>query len=490
MNSPRARPQHRDGVDETGGRADLSPALRSALSPSAPLGRLLTRGRVKRATTIVPIVGAVLAALAGVAAQRMGVVAVAGVIGLGLAAAAFIDLRITLLAIVPAMVLLPELPLALPLRTEDLLLAPLAAAWLTRLALGYESLPKTPLNRPLFAIVIVELAAVLWGVYRGTAGISPVLYSSTFFFLKTVEVTLMYFIVISAVRSERDLRLFTYVFCAAGVALGIWGMFERSAGTGEAITGPAGHGGYSLLGLTFVVLLAVLASLFLTQRSRLPRLLLALAAAPVAYSLLFTFSRQSYVGGAAAIAAIVWVRSRRLIIPALLLALALPVVVPEVVQERAESIVTNVRDPLTGARPYATRLHAIRERLPEVLYQSPLMGLGLAALPPGFLDNQYLLTIYYTGIIGLAVFLWLLWSAIRVSYSAYGSLEGESRGLALAWLAATVGLAVAGLAGSPFVAVRVRQVYWFLAALVVAAMQVAAKRRAPRVEQAAEEGSA
>jgi hypothetical protein len=445
---------------------------------------------VKRANAIVPIVATALALLAGLAAQSMGLVAVAGLIGLGLAAAAFVDLRITLLAIVPAMVLLPELPLALPLRTEDLLLAPLAAAWLTRLALGLERLPRTPLNRPLFAIIIVELTAVLWGAYRGTALISAELYSATFFFLKTVEVTLMYFIVISAVRSERDLRLFTVVFCAAGAALGFWGMLERSGGSGAAITGPAGHAGYSLLGLTFVVLLAVLAALFLTQRLRLPRILLVLAAAPVAYSLIFTFSRQSYVGAAAAIAAIVWVRSRRLIIPALLLTLALPVVVPEVVEERAESIVTNAPDPVTGTQPYTTRVHALRERLPEVLLRSPLVGLGLAALPPGFLDNQYLLTIYYTGIIGLAVFLWLLWSALRTSYSAYGSLEGESRGLALAWLAATVGLAVAGLAGSPFVAVRVRQVYWFLAALTVAALHITGRRRVAEAGRGSEEESA
>jgi hypothetical protein len=317
-----------------------------------------------------------------------------------------------------------------------------------------------------------------------------VLYSATFFFLKTVEVTLMYFIVISAIRSERDLRLFIYVFCAAAAALGVWGMFEQGAGAGEAITGPAGHGGYSLLGLTFVVLLAVLASLFLTQRARAPRMLLVLAAVPVVYSLLFTFSRQSYVGAAAAIAAIVWVRRRRLIVPALLLALALPVVVPEVVQERAESIITNAPDPRTGTQPYATRVSALRERLPEVLLESPLVGLGLAALPPGFLDNQYLLTVYYTGIIGLAVFLWLLWSALRTSYSAYGSLEGETRGLALAWLAATVGLAVAGLAGSPFIAVRVRQVYWFVAALAVAAMHITARRRAAGVERGFEGDSA
>ena len=132
----------------------------------------------------------------------------------------------------------------------------------------------------------------------------------------------------------------------------------------------------------------------------------------------------------------------------------------------------------------------LAREMTQLRLPAPLVGFGLAALPPGFLDNQYLLTLYYTGIIGLVVFVWLLWTALRTSYSAYGSLEGGSRGLALAWLAATVGLAVAGLAGSPFVAIRVRQVYWFLAALAVAATHVAAARRVEAGERDVGEPSA
>lgn len=442
---------------------------------------------VRRATVVVAISGAILALIAGLAIERLGVVAVAALIGGGLAAAAFIDLRITLAAIVPAMVLLPELPGSLPIRTEDLLMAPLVAAWLARLALGRERWPSTPLNRPLLALIVVEFAAVLWGAMRGTTGLSPELYSSSFFFLKTVEVTFLYFIVVSAIHSERDLRTFTYMFCLSAAALGLWGVLERGGGTaGEAITGPAGHAGYSLLGLTLVVLLAVLVSLFLTDRSRAIRALLLVAAVPVAYALVFTFSRQSYVGAVAAIGVLVWVRDKRLMIPALLLVLAVPLVVPGIVEERAASIVTGAPDPVSGVSPYATRIHALQRRLPEVLGTSPVLGFGLAALPPGFLDNQYLLTLYYTGLVGLAVFLWLLWSALLASYRAVRSLKGRLQGLPLAWLAATVGLAIAGLAGSPFVAVRVRQVYWFLAALAVAATQLAVARRS---EQSTEERS-
>lgn len=435
--------------------------------------------------TIVLLLGAVaLAAVAGAAVGERGTLAVLAVLGMAIAVAAFIDLRITLLAALPAMVLLPELPLSLPIRTEDLLMVPLAAAWLGRLAMKRDRWPSTPLNTPLLVLVAVEALATLWGAYRGTAGSGAQLYSATFFLLKTVEVTLLYFVVIAAIRSEADARIFAYVLCGSAAALGIWGAIERrSAAAAEAIVGPAGHGGYSLLGLTFVVLLAVIFSLLLTHRSRQLRTLLIVAALPVAYSLIFTFSRQSYVGAVMAMGVLIWVRDRRLLIPAAALAVALPLLLPEVVQDRALSILGSSPDPLTGASPYATRLHALQRRLPEVVGRSPILGLGLAALPPGFLDNQYLLTLYYSGVVGLAVFLWLLWRAARTSHASYGTLSGDLKGLGLAWLAATVGLAVAGLAGNPFVAIRVRQIYWFLAGLTVAAVR-AQEHAAPAQERA------
>ncbi len=438
---------------------------------------------MKRQTAVVLFLTSSLALAAGLAVGEFGVLAVVGLTGLAIGAAAFVDLRITLLAMIPAMVLLPELPLAIPVRTEDLLMVPLGSAWLAGLIVRRERWPSTPLNRPIAVVILVELAVVLWGAYSGTAGLSPVLYSSSFFFLKTVEVAFLYFIVIGTVRSERDVRLFAYVFCASAAALGLWGVLESAGGAaGQAITGPTGHGGYSLLGLTLLVLLVTLVSLFLSEGSRTARGLLVLAAIPVAYSLVFTLSRQSYVGGMAALGVIIWVRARRLLVPALLLALALPLVLPGVVEERAASILTGAPDPVTGSNPYATRLHALRDRLPEVLGSSPVLGFGLAAIPPGFLDNQYLLTLYYTGLIGLAAFLWLLWSLLSTSYKAFKSVDGFAKGNALAWLAATVGLALAGLAGSPFVAVRVRQVYWLLAALGVVSYQLSRSRQAEEAE--------
>jgi hypothetical protein len=439
---------------------------------------------ISRHTISVAIGAAALAVFAGLTVASWGVFGAIGLVGLAIAAGAFLDLRVTLVAIIPVMILLPELPLAIPLRTEDLLMAPLTAAWLLRLAVTRDPWPRTPLNWPIFAVILVEFASLVFGVMRGSAELSTELYSSSFFFLKTIEVALLYFMVVYAIRDERDVRLFTYVFVASAAALGVWGVIEYGSGSvGEAITGPAGHGGYSLLGLTFVVLLAVLASLLVTRRTRAERVLIVVAALPVIYSLMNTFSRQSYVGAAAAVVTLSWVRNRWLILPAMLAVLALPFAAPDMVEQRATSIVTNAPDPATGRRPYGTRVRAIQRRAPEVMAQRPLLGFGPAALPPGFLDNQYLLTLYYTGLLGLAAFLWLLAAAVRTSYLSYHELTGDAKGLALAWLAATIGLAIAGFAGSPFVAVRVRQVYWFLAALVIAAVKVVRAREAADLEE-------
>ncbi len=450
---------------------------------------------MRQATLLVAFAVLFLGLVLGFGAGQFNAVAVAGIFGVAIAMGAFLDLRITLVFIVPAMVLLPELPLSIPLRTEDLLMGPLAAAWLARVAMGRSRLPHTPLNRPLLLLIFVELVSTLAGALRGTADLSARLYGGTFFFLKTVEVTFLFLITISVIEDRRDLKVFTGLFAASGAVLGLWGLWQRGyLPEGMGVFGPAGPMGYSLLGLTYVVLLAALGGLALSFPRGKGQWLLGGAALPILAALPFTLSRQSYVGAAVVLLVLLWVRDRRLILPALVLALLIPRVLPRAAQERAASIVTREAPSPFGGEPrdpYATRLRALVTRGPEVLQEAPLFGLGLAALPPGFLDNQYLLTLYYTGLVGLVVFLWVLVRAGRTALTLFRFERGPYRGLSLGWLAATLGLGLAGLAGSPFVAVRVRQAYWFLAALSLAAGRLAVREIRARMaaQEAAEEAA-
>ncbi len=418
------------------------------------------------------------AAVLGFGIAELNTLVLVGLVGTSVAVATFLDLRITLFFIVPAMVILPELPFGLPIRTEDLLMVPLTVAWLILLAVGRVRVPQTPMNRVLFALIFVEAVATLLGAMQGSAGFSVQLYGGTFFLLKTIEVTFLFLITISVIEDERDLRLFTLLFLASGAVLGGWGILQRGeVGEGAGVYGPEGETGYSLLGLTYVVLLAASAGLVLVLKKGRQRTTFLALALPVALALPFTLSRQSYVGAVVAFMVLVWVWDRRLIVPLILASTVVPFVAPSVVQERFVSMLPGQVDPRFGTNPYATRANALRSRVPEVLTESPFLGFGLAAIPPGFLDNQYLLTLYYTGLIGLAVFIWVLVRAGRVSFRLMNRVrDGPTRGLALGWMAATLGLALAGLAGNPFVAIRVRQSYWFLAALALAGAKVAARR--------------
>src|SRR3989442_14386275 len=74
------------------------------------------------------------------------------------------------------------------------------------------------------------------------------------------------------------------------------------------------------------------------------------------------------------------------------------------------------------------------------------------------MDVQYERTLVETGIVGLAVFLWLAWSALKSSLAAFRALrDPEERGLALGFLAGTIGLLVHAVGANTFIIVRIME---------------------------------
>ena len=407
-----------------------------------------------------------------------------GVAALVVVAAAFFEPRLPLLLIVPAMALSPELDIAgLPLRIEDLILAPLAFGWLLRLLARRTTWPRTPLTRPILTVLAVDLVATLLGVLAGTTTLALTNYSGLIFWLKEVEVFLLFFIAVDTLRTVVEIRLWAYVLAFSGTALALQGMVTHLLGDATRIVDPKGGSSYSLIALSLLVVLCLALALLLVVRGRVRRLLLMLTLAPIGYTLAFTFSRQAYIGVGAALLVLAYLERRKMVPLIALVVLAACLLAPQPIADRAATLLQPVEEGLSSGvfsteilqtTIYGTRFRAWQNRLPEVLSQNPITGLGAAALAPGNLDSQYLAQIYYYGLLGLGVFLWLLWRTGRVGWQLYRrkTVEREPRGLGLALLAATLGLAIAGMGGMPFIAVRSRELFWFLAALAVAASNI------------------
>jgi O-antigen ligase len=107
------------------------------------------------------------------------------------------------------------------------------------------------------------------------------------------------------------------------------------------------------------------------------------------------------------------------------------------------------------------------------------------------MDTQYFRTLVETGIVGLAAFLGLAAAIVKAGLGSLRRLEhGEDRGLALGFVAGTVGLLFHAVGANTFIIVRIMEPFWFFAGVVMAlpALQPAPAPAALRPARAVEHG--
>jgi O-antigen ligase len=340
------------------------------------------------------------------------------------------------------------------IRSEDILLLVVAFSWLAKTAVNKELglTLKTPLNRPILAYVAATAIATLIGYMTGTvAG-----FGGAFYVLKYVEYFIVYYMVVN------NLIGMTQIPSGQRVSA----PFEGKEGE------PNTFGGYLLL------LIAVAGGIALeTARLRTRAIYLGLAGL-MSIPFMFTLSRTSYVGAIPAVAAIgVLTSRRRLMVVALIVGLvASPVVLtilPESVTKRVhytfepERGQPTIRVGAVGLDPSTSaRLISVKQAF-EGFSHRPIFGYGVTGF--AFMDQQFARTLVETGIVGLVTFLALIWAVLKAGVVAMRNLTiPEDRGLALGFVAGTIGLLGHALGANTFIIVRIMEPFWFFAAIVVA----------------------
>ena len=379
------------------------------------------------------------------------------------------------------------------IRSEDILLLVVAFSWLAKTAVNKELglTLKTPLNRPILAYVAATVIATLVGYMTGTvAG-----FGGAFYVLKYVEYFVVYYMVVNNLIDRRQAwRLVTAAFLTA-VIVSLIGMTQIPSGQRVSAPFEGKEGEPNTFGGYLLLLIAVAGGIALeTARLRTRAIYLGLAGL-MSIPFMFTLSRTSYVGAIPAVAAMALLsRRRRLMIGGLIAMLvASPLVMtlfPDSVMKRVhytfepERGQPTVRVGAVGLDPSTSaRLISVKQAF-EGFTHRPIFGYGVTGF--AFMDQQFARTLVETGIVGLATFLALVWALLKAGVTSYRSLSvPEERGLALGFVAGTVGLLGHALGANTFIIVRIMEPFWFFAAIVVALPSLAQAETAVAPEPAA-----
>ncbi|MHC4607216.1 MAG: O-antigen ligase family protein [Planctomycetota bacterium] len=363
------------------------------------------------------------------------------------------DIRIGLAVTIAAIGMSPEFIAGgvQNLRIEDFLIPVLLFA---RMASREES-RSTLLRGP---IMLYLAATVFSATWASATGVLEMRY--TFLIaMKFAEYFILLYLVMTIVRTQEEIRFFTYFFILIGAAAAAQGLLGWAGGASNVptrVAGPQGETPNIFAGyLTMIIALCI--GLFLQAGRVRERFFLIAVSLFLFYVALLTYSRTGYVALAGGLFVFGLFKRRQVLIIILL-----------------------------GAVAFAARSSAESDFL-----KSPLFGNGPGFRPWGWLDNEYFRVLVDLGVIGLAAFLWLLFRLLLMANQGYnlcreGSFE---RGLCGGFLLGLLCMVIHAWGATSFTSIRTMEGFMVLSGLFVAQFHLLkAEQPAPAAAPAGEEG--
>lgn len=357
-------------------------------------------------------------------------------------------------------------------RMDDLLLMIIVVTWLARAAI-YKELTVfrlTPLHTPIALFMGVSLLATFIGMVMGRVGVA----TGLFFNLKILEYFIIFFMVVNYVKDEQEIKTFVILILLVALMVNLYALYQVPSGVRVTAPFEGEFGEPNTLGGYLIIIISLTLALFLLrsfgQRTNLLIPLFILSG----IILMFTQSRGSWMGLIFMSVPFMILSSKRFffIIGAILLVIALPYIAPESTKERFTG--TFRPDPFferterfmgLGLDPSASERVTSYKQGFEKWKKRPVFGYGVTGA--GFIDGQFLRLLMETGIVGVGLFLFLLWRMVLFLWDTYWSVDDPFfKALSLGMLGALAGLIGHGISASTFIIVRIMEPFWFLMGLV------------------------
>ena len=359
-------------------------------------------------------------------------------------------------------------------RFDDFLLGIIVLTWLVRAAVYKEfaAFRSTPLHSPIGLFMAVSLFATFMGMVMGRVSVA----TGLFFNLKIFEYFVIFFMVVNYVREEKELKTFVILILLVALMVNLYALYQVPSGARVTAPFEGEFGEPNTLGGYLIIIISVTLALYLLrsfgQRTNLLIPLLVFSGAV----LMFTQSRGSWLGMVFLSVPFIILSPKRIffIIGAILLIIAIPYVAPESTKERF--VGTFRSDPFferserfmgMGLDPSASERVTSYKQGFEKWKKQPLFGYGVTGA--GFIDGQFLRILVETGIVGFALFLFLLWRMALFLWDTYRSADDPFfKALSLGMLGALAGLVGHGISANSFIIVRIMEPFWFLMGLAAA----------------------
>ncbi|MBD3296781.1 MAG: hypothetical protein GF392_05380 [Candidatus Omnitrophica bacterium] len=413
--------------------------------------------------------------VSGMRDLTLGIVIAAG---LGIILVTFIDTNIGLILILLSMLLSPEIEVgatagrSVVIRAEDLLLILVSLTWLAKMALKKELpfLRRSPLNAPIGLYTAILFISTFKGVLTG--GVMPL--KGTFYVLKLLEYFILYFIVTNHITKPREVRLFFTVLLVTALIVGLY--CNATIGHVDRISAPfEGEGEPNTLGGYLLFVMSVIGGIILYDRKKRGYLLAGLLF--LIPTFIFTLSRASYLGLLPVLITFAVLSRKKSVITSvlgiLLAAMLLFAFGPQKLRDRVIDAFRPERQQnfkrvgilSLGPSP-AARVESWKNVLVKRFPGKPFLGYGVTGA--GFLDSQYFLVLVETGVIGLGIFLWLMWRVWEAGLRSFKTVDRPFyKGLTIGYLAGFVGLLVHAIGSNTFIIIRIAEPFWFFTAIIV-----------------------
>lgn len=355
------------------------------------------------------------------------------------------------------------------LRYEDFILPILLFSWITRLTKEREEFAYTSFSKPLIGFIITMVISTLVNYLT-----APSLDTTKSFFeiAKWLEYCFIFMIFANNVKNPSDVSLMIIVIVIGCFISGVQGV--RQYLEEGWVKGPPGEtpniwAGYYVANLALLLALAS-AGLGLFQT-----ITLLIVASLDFYSLLFTYSRTSYIALVVGLLFIGILRRQRIVTAMLLFFVMASLLATSKVElaERASSILG-----IFGPEPpssFQARLVGWTAWF-DAFLRSPIVGVGVGVVGRD-IDNEFVRILASAGIFAFIFFVWFLVNATNIAIRSTKLAKNNSVcfGFSLGFIAIVISLIVHSFGASSFTTIRTAEIFMITLGIQVAIYNIFAK---------------